>query len=97
MLWRIIMFYEVMCLAGFVVPCVVMIVKECFYECRTGDQERIDRFLKYLYGNVDVSIKENIFELIIRWMAYGWYAGMLVLSKYYDFLDYDAERTKEKA
>ena len=99
MLWRTIMFYEVMCLAGFVVPFVVIMVKECIYAHKTGDWERTDRFSRYMYGNVKVLklVKNNFFEIIIRWMAFGWYVGILVLNKYYDFLDYDAEQQKEKA
>ena len=84
MLWSIVWFYEAMCIAGTLTYFVVVLAKEMVHYAKTKDV----RF--------DLT-KHDYVEDAVKYLFAGWFYGMVALNEYYNFLEYDAERQKEKA
>ena len=96
MLWKVIMFYEGMCIAGLLTYFMVVYVKEFIYWKRHHNV-RITRILGYLDDGLEDFTKEDWIEIIIKMFVAGWLCGMLALNKYYELCEYDAELRGEKA
>ena len=100
MLWSIVWFYEAMCIAGTLTFFVVTLTKEIVHCVRTKDIrfERLEDYFKHNYGiGINDLTKHDYVEAAAKYLFAGWFYGMVALNLYYDFLEYDAERQKEKA
>lgn len=100
MLWSIVWFYEAMCIAGTLTYFVVVLTKETVHYAKTKDIrfERLNDYFKRNYGmGIDDLTKHDYVEAAAKYLFAGWFYGMVALNEYYNFLEYDAERQKEKA
>lgn len=100
MLWSIVLFYEAMCIAGFLTYFLVAITKEVTHYVRTDDNriERMSDYFRRNYGiGFDSLTKQDYANAAVKFLLAGWFYGMLCLNEYYVFLEYDAEQQKEKA
>lgn len=100
MLWSIVLFYEAMCITGFLTYFLVAFTKEIVHCVKTNDNrfERLENYFRRNYGirREDLT-KRDWAEAAVRWLLAGWYYGMVCLNMYYDFLEYDAKMQEEKA
>ena len=99
MLWRLIMFYEAMCIAGTLTYFVVVITKEIAHYVRTKDVRiaRLEDYFKHNYGiGIDDLTKHDYVEAAAKYLFAGWFYGMAALNLYYDFLDHDAKEQRRE-
>ena len=96
MLWRLLLFYEGMCIAGTLTYFMVIIVKEFIY-WKKYHNVRMNRLVNYLDEDCMNLTKKDWIDITIIMVSAGWLYGMLALNKYYDLCEYDAELRGEKA
>ena len=96
MLWRLLLFYEGMCIAGTLTYFVVIIVKEFLYWKRYHNV-RMSRLIGYLPNDCQTMTKKDWIDVTIMMLSAGWLYGMLALNEYYELCEYDAELRGEKA